>query len=97
MGRITLEVHNIFPSPSAIDRQIACWKKPNADWQSWFCRNYDSAMPGANDGMNMFVPAGLPEAEAKNLEIAYHIWVDSKAFWDKISDSGKQHKREFQG
>ncbi len=82
---------------SAGKEQIACWKKPNADWQSWFCRICGSALPGNNDEINMFVPVGLLEGAGNNLEVAHHIWVDSKASWDKIADDGKQHKREFQG
>ena len=38
---------------------IATWQKPDADWQTWFCRTCGSPLPGANDDTRMFVPAGL--------------------------------------
>ncbi len=47
--------------------------------------------------MNMFVPVGLLDAGADNLEVSHHIWVESRAVWDKICDEGKLHQREFQG
>ncbi len=78
-------------------QEVVSWQKPNADWQSWFCRNCGSSLPGKNDEMNMFVPVGLLGAGAENLEVSHHIWVESKATWDKICDNGKQHEREFQG
>ncbi len=76
--------------------QVACWTKPNADWQSWFCRTCGSALPGVNDETNMFVPAGLIETGTRNLRVAHHIWVGSKASWDEISDDGKIHLESFQ-
>ncbi len=79
------------------EENVASWQKPNADWQSWFCRNCGSALPGKNDEMNMFVPVGLLDAGADNLEVSHHIWVESRAVWDKICDEGKLHQREFQG
>ncbi|GAA0479655.1 GFA family protein [Parasphingorhabdus litoris] len=81
---------------SAGQEQIACWEKPDADWQSWFCRNCGSALPGRNDERNMFIPVGLLDARVDNLKVAHHIWVESKASWDEITDNGKQHKRAFQ-
>jgi hypothetical protein len=76
--------------------QVACWTKPDADWQSWFCRICGSALPGANDELHMFVPAGLLQSNTADLRIAHHIWVDSKASWDEISGDGKIHPKEFQ-
>ena len=38
--------------------QVATWKKPDADWQTWFCRVCGSTLPGRNDPSRMFVPAG---------------------------------------
>lgn len=74
--------------------QVATWTKPDADWQSCFCKTCGSALPGANDSKRMFVPVGLLEHSA-NLRVAHHIWVDSKAHWDVIGDDGKQHPRGF--
>jgi hypothetical protein len=75
--------------------EIASWKKPGADWQSWFCRVCGSPLPGANNTSQTFVPAGLISEGGEGLRIAHHIWVDSKAVWDEIGDSGKQHREAF--
>jgi hypothetical protein len=77
--------------------KIATWKKPNADWQTWFCQVCGSPLPGANDKSRMFVPAGLISDGGDALRIVHHVWVDSKAGWDEIGDSGKQHPRAFEG
>ena len=69
------------------------WDKPDADWQSHFCGTCGSALPGPNDPERMFIPAGLLESEG--LAVAHHIWVESKAAWDKIGDDGKQHPCAF--
>jgi len=76
--------------------QIATWKKPNADWQTWFCRICGSRLPGANDESRMFVPAGLVSDGGDALRVLHHIWVGSKADWDEIGDSGKQHPEAFE-
>jgi len=75
--------------------QIAAWKKPNADWEAWFCRVCGSALPGPNDQSRMFAPAGLISSGGENLKVAHHIWVGSKATWDKIGDAGHQHREAF--
>jgi hypothetical protein len=64
------------------EEQIASWKKPGADWQSWFCCVCGSPLPGANDTSQTFVPAGLISEGGEGLRIAHHIWVGSKAVWD---------------
>ncbi len=76
---------------------IATWKKPDADWQTWFCRVCGAVLPGKNDETRMFVPAGVLSEDAENLEVAQHIWICSKAPWDRIGDDGKQHQRAFEG
>ena len=73
------------------EEQIATWKKPDADWQFWFCRTCGSSLPGANDPSRMFVPAGLIAEGGEALRVLHHIWVDSKASWDEIGDAGQQH------
>ena len=75
--------------------QIATWKKPDADWQTWFCRNCGSPVPGINDDARMFVPAGSLSQGGESLTVKHHIWVDSKAVWDEIGDSGQQHPEAF--
>jgi hypothetical protein len=54
-------------------------------------------VPGANDKSRMFIPAGLISDGGAALRVAHHIWVDSKAAWDEIGDSGKQHAEGFEG
>jgi len=76
---------------------IASWKKPGADWQTWFCKQCGSMVPGHNDESRMFVPAGLLGPDAESLQVRHHIWVDSRASWDVIGDSGKQHREAFEG
>jgi len=76
---------------------ISTWKKPDADWQSWFCSVCGSPLPGKNDLDRMFVPAGLISEGNAELKVMHHIWVDSRAPWDVIGDSGKQHPEGFRG
>lgn len=76
---------------------IATWKKPDADWQTWFCRVCGSPVPGSNDASRMFVPAGLITEGGESLRVIHHIWVGSKAAWDEIGDSGRQHLEAFEG
>ena len=74
---------------------IATWRKPDADWQTWFCRTCGSPLPGANDETRMFVPAGLIIDGGESLRVAHHIYVDSKAAWDEIGDDGRRHPEAF--
>jgi hypothetical protein len=76
---------------------INTWRKPGHDWQTWFCRQCGSPLPGANDELRMFVPAGSISEGGEGLEVIHHIWVDSKAPWDEIGDSGRQHSEAFAG
>ena len=77
------------------EAHITSWKKPNADWRAWFCKTCGSTLPGVNDERHMFVPAGLISEGAEKLQVAHHIWVESKACWDQIGDLGKQHLGPF--
>jgi len=79
------------------DEQIATWKKPGADWQTWFCSDCGSPSPGQNDESRMFVPAGLISDGGEALRVIHHIWVDSRAAWDQIGDSGQLHREAFSG
>ena len=76
---------------------IRTWKKPYSDWQTWFCGVCGSPLPGVNDESRMFVPAGLISEGGDSLRVIHHIWVGSKAVWDEIGDSGKQHLAAFEG
>ncbi|WCL54738.1 GFA family protein [Gimibacter soli] len=75
--------------------QIGSWSKPDADWQSSFCKTCGSALPGTNDPSTVFIPAGLIAGGAEKLKVAHHIWVGSKAPWDEINDEAKQHPEAF--
>jgi hypothetical protein len=77
------------------EHQIATWKKPDAEWEAWFCRVCGSALPGRNDESRMFIPAGLILRGGENLKVAHHVWVGSKATWDEIGDAGLQHREAF--
>jgi len=76
---------------------ITSWKKPDADWQTWFCRSCGSPVPGINDESRMFVPAGLIRDGGESLTVIHHIWVGSKATWDEIGDCGRRHLEAFEG
>ena len=78
------------------EEQISTWKKPDADWEAWFCKVCGSPLPGANDETRMFVPAGTITEGGEDLRVIHHIWVDSKAPWDEIGDSGKQHREAYE-
>jgi len=77
------------------EAQISTWKKPDADWQTWFCRICGSPVPGVNDVSRMFIPAGAISEGGDALKVRHHIWVESKAAWDEIGDSGRQHPEAF--
>ncbi len=76
--------------------RVASWKKPDADWELWFCRTCGSPVPGKNDDTRMFVPAGLIAQGAESLRVTHHIWVNSRAPWDEIGDAGKQCPEAFE-
>ena len=75
---------------------VASWKKPDTDWQKWFCRICGAPLPGVNDETRMFVPAGLISEGGESLRVKHHIWVDSKAVWDEIGDTGERHREAFE-
>ena len=77
-------------------KTVSTWQKPGHDWQTWFCSTCGSQLPGENDEQRMFVPAGSI-SNYEDLAVIHHIWVDSKASWDKIGDDGQQHAEAFKG
>ena len=76
---------------------VATWRKPGNDWQTWFCQICGSTVPGHNDDARYFVPAGLISEGTEQLKVAHHIFVDSKAPWHQIGDDGKLHPDAFSG
>lgn len=77
--------------------RIATWRKPGVDWQTWFCQECGSPVPGANDPSRMFVPVGLLTSGAEALRVAHHLFVDSKAAWEVIGDEGVRHAEGLKG
>jgi hypothetical protein len=75
--------------------RITSWSKPGTDWHKWFCSACGSPVPGENDATTMFAPAGCLTDGADSLEVIHHVWVGSKAPWDVIGDSAKQHAEGF--
>ena len=75
---------------------MTSWKKPDADWEISFCPTCGSPLPDRNDESRMFVPAGLISEGGEALQVKHHIWVDSKAAWDVIGDTGHQHPGKFE-
>ena len=78
------------------EQEISTWAKPGHDWQIWFCRVCGSQVPGHNDQTRMFVPAGLITEGDDGLKVIHHIWVDSRAGWDEIGDSGRRHSKAYE-
>ncbi len=74
---------------------IAYWAKPGRDWHTSFCKHCGSSLPGENDASSRYVPVGSLTSGAEDLKVAHHLWVESKASWEEIGDSGVQHKKGF--
>ena len=70
---------------------IRTWHKPGHDWETSFCMTCGSPLPGKNDDSNKYIPVSLLSEGAHDLRVAHHIFVGSKADWEEIGDSGKQH------
>jgi hypothetical protein len=73
------------------EEHVTKWAKPNTSWEIFFCSICGSPVPGQNDANTMFVPAGTLSEGGETLKVIHHVWVNSKAVWDEIGDSGKQH------
>ncbi|WP_444941132.1 GFA family protein [Microbulbifer sp. ZKSA004] len=71
------------------------WSKPGHDWHTNFCATCGSTLPGDNDSLNTYIPAGSLVDGNENLKVVHHLWVDSKASWEVIGDAGKQHPKGF--
>lgn len=57
-------------------------------WQSHFCRRCGSPLPNpSRGGRAWWVPAGLLE-DSPELELGAHLYVGSKASWDRIAGTG---------
>ena len=77
------------------EEHIIHWRKPESEWETWFCGTCGSRLPGHNDKARMFIPAGLlPDLD---LKVQAHIWVDSRAEWDEIGGHATQFSERFGG
>ena len=76
---------------------ISTWQKPIGDWQTSFCKQCGSTLPGQNGPDSMYIPAGLLKDHSLELKVSHHIFTESKASWDIIGDRGKRHEGPFQG
>jgi hypothetical protein len=66
--------------------QVRRYRMPDG-WGTAFCSTCGSPLPKLHpSGGAYWVPAGLVE-EPSGLEVTGHIFVDSKAPWDKIAGS----------
>ncbi|TQV72736.1 GFA family protein [Exilibacterium tricleocarpae] len=70
---------------------IGLWSKPGHDWQTSFCVTCGSPLPGKNDDKTIYVPVSLLTTGVSELKVAHHLFVGSKADWEEIGDTGKQH------
>ncbi|WP_394224458.1 GFA family protein [Alteromonas gracilis] len=76
---------------------IKQWAKPNHDWLTNFCKTCGSPLPGKNDNAHFYIPVSLLDTGFENLEVKHHLFTDSKAVWEEIGITGKQHKETFGG
>ncbi len=60
-------------------------------YKSHFCRRCGSPLPNPSaDDEYYWVPAGLLEDDA-GIELAAHLFVGSRAAWDRIADAGRHY------
>lgn len=65
--------------------------KTDTGYRSDFCKTCGSTVPHLmSNGNQVWVPAGLLNGEYDSKVVA-HLFVGSKAHWDKIGDDGTQH------
>jgi len=74
---------------------IKTWLKPNHDWETSFCINCGSPLPGKNDENASYIPVSLLDSGYENLKVQGHLFVNSKAPWEEIAGNAKQHKNNF--
>ena len=79
------------------EQLIATYHVPDGNgWHSSFCKTCGSPLPidGKEVGI-FFVPAGLLDDDHGTRGYAVHIFVESKAPWDEISDNAPQFSGGF--
>ena len=75
--------------------QITHWSKPGHDWHMGFCKVCGSPLPGENDGERLYIPVGTLTSGHENLDVAAHIYTESKAGWEVIGGSAPQFPEGF--
>ncbi|UTW44327.1 GFA family protein [bacterium SCSIO 12696] len=63
---------------------IKTWHKPNHDWETSFCTNCGSPLPGKNDESSTYIPVSLLNSGSENLKIKKHLFLDSCAVWEDV-------------
>lgn len=66
---------------------VKTWHKPNHDWQTSFCSNCGSTMPGKNDENTTYIPVSLLDCGYEKLKVKRHLFLDSKASWEEVVNS----------
>ena len=74
---------------------IKKWHKPNHDWETSFCSNCGSPLPGKNDESASYIPVSLLDSGYEKLQVQHHLFVDSKAPWEVIPGHATKHKNNF--
>jgi hypothetical protein len=74
---------------------ITYWSKPGHDWHTNFCKVCGSSLPGKNDESHTYIPVGTLNSGHEKLKVAHHLYVESKASWEVIGDSGIQHPEGY--
>lgn len=74
---------------------IKTWLKPDHDWETSFCVNCGSPLPGKNDENASYIPVSLLDSGYEHLQVQAHLFVDSKAPWEEIAGNAKSHKMNF--
>jgi len=52
-------------------------------------------LPGKNDHSTIYITVGLLDTGYQDLAVKHHLFVGSKAEWEKIGDDGLRHLNNF--
>ena len=64
---------------------IKVFQKGGQGFRNFFCSNCGCTVPNRYQEVNFWVPAGLID-DMDYIEVTKHIFVESKADWDEITD-----------
>lgn len=98
-ARGTAFASNIFARPDGFkwlsgETNLATYRVPTAQrFRNTFCKTCGSPMPQNIESLGMMlIPAGTLDGDP-GIRPAYHIFAESKAPWDEITDQLPQHKQ----